>query len=128
MRSEATGSNRNLVPQSELGQKLGQDWADEVEGPGIPWLGAWTPGSLRRGPPSAVDLQVTEGFRWEISMRRSGESYVSVVKGAELRGRTSERPARGRAGATRCASDPPLHTCLRCATDGNDRRLRPFGT
>jgi hypothetical protein len=38
---------------------------------------------LRRGPPSVVDLQVTRGFRWGISMSRSGESYASVVTGDE---------------------------------------------
>ena len=74
--------------------------------------------SLRRGPPSVVDIQVTRGFRWGISMSRSGESYVSVVTGAELRGRTSERPpeaAPERLGAhrARCGSRRSIRAVLR---------------
>ncbi len=71
--------------------------------------------SRGRGPPSVVDLQLTRGFRWGISMSRSGESYASVVTGAELRGRTFERPpeaAPERLGAHRArCGQPPLHTC-----------------
>src|SRR5664280_1426459 len=72
--------------------------------------------SLRRGPPSVVDLQVTRGFRLGISMSRSGESYVRVVTVAELRGRTSERPpeaAPERLGAhrARCGSRRSIRAC-----------------
>jgi hypothetical protein len=74
-----------------------------------------------------VDLQVTRGFRWGISMSRSGESCVSVVTGAELRGRTSERPpeaAPERLGAhrARCSRRRSIRAVLRCGQDGDDRR------
>jgi hypothetical protein len=75
-----------------------------------------------------VDLQVTRGFRWGISMSRSGESYVSVVTGAELRGRTSERPpeaAPERLGAhrARCGSRRSIRAVLRSGHDGNGRLI-----
>jgi hypothetical protein len=83
--------------------------------------------SLRRGPPSVVDLEVTRGFRWGISMSSSGESYVNVITGAELRGRTSERPpeaAPGRLGAhrARCGSRRSIRADMRCGHDGKRRR------
>jgi hypothetical protein len=80
-----------------------------------------------------VDLQVTRGFRWGISMSRSGESYVSVVTGAELRGRTSERPpeaAPERLGAhrARCGSRRSIRADLRRGQGGDGRRSgAPFG-
>jgi hypothetical protein len=67
-----------------------------------------------------VDLQVNRGFRWGIAMSGCGESYVSVVTGAELRGRTSERPpeaAPERLGAhrARCGRRRSIRAVLRCS-------------
>jgi hypothetical protein len=122
---EATGSNRNLVPQSELGQILGQDEAHGVGDPDIPWLGAWTPQAtggttLGGGPSGHQGVQV-------------GNSNEQVWR--ELRerghGRSTTRPdfrtaARGRARTARCASgplrQPTLHTCLRCGSERDGRR------
>ena len=42
----------------------------------------WTPKASGGGPPSLVDGQFTGDPGWGISMSRSGESYVSAVRGA----------------------------------------------
>ena len=47
----------------------------------FPEVLVWTPKASGGGPPSMVDSQFTGFSGWGISMSRSGESYVSVVRG-----------------------------------------------
>ena len=75
-----------------------------------------------------VDLQVTRGFRRGNSVSMSGESYVKVVTGAELRDRTSERPTeaapeRLAAHRARCGSRRRSIRAVLRSDQGGDGRL-----